>query len=51
MYVYKSMAKLVLQMRHLQIAHPFYKMGLQMNAEKEGAINYAGLQGEHIPDE
>ena len=35
----------------LQIAHLFYKMRLQTNAEKEGAINYAGLQGEHIPDE
>ena len=40
-----------LQMRHWQIAHLFYKMKLQTNAEKEGAINYAGLQGEHIPDE
>ena len=40
-----------LQMRHWQIAHLFYKMRLQTNAEKEGAINYAGLQGEHIPDE
>ena len=26
-------------------------MGSQTNAEKEGAINYVGLQGEHIPDE
>ena len=40
-----------LQMRHWQIAHLFYKMKLQTNAEKEGVINYAGLQGEHIPDE
>ena len=39
-----------LQMRHWQIAHPFYKMELQMNAVKDGRINYAGLQGEHIPD-
>ena len=40
-----------LQMRHWQIAHPFYKMGLHTNAAKDGVINYAGLQGEHIPDE
>ena len=39
-----------LQMRHWQIAHPFYKMGLHTNAAKDGVINYAGLQGEHIPD-
>ena len=40
-----------LQMRHRQIAHPFHEMELQMNAVKDGGINYAGLQGEHIPDE
>ena len=39
-----------LQMRHWQIAHPFYKMELQMNTVKDGGINYAGLQGERIPD-
>ena len=49
MYV-KAWRNQGLQMRHWQIAHPFYKMRLQTNAEKEGAINYAGLQGEHIPD-
>ena len=50
MYV-KAWRNQWLQMRHRQIAHPFYKMELQMNTVKDGGINYAGLQGEHIPDE
>ena len=49
MYV-KAWQNQGLQMRHWQIAHPFYKMELETNAVKDGVINYAGLQGEHIPN-
>ena len=51
MYVYKSVAKSKgLQMRYWQVAHLFHKIKFQTNAEKEGAMNHAGLQSELIPD-
>ena len=40
-----------LQMRPWQVVHLFYKMRFQTNAEKEGAMNHAGLQSKLIPDE
>ena len=47
MYV-KAWQNQGLQMRHWQIAHPFYKMKLQTNAEKEGAINYVSRNGRSV---
>ena len=38
-------------MRPWQVVHLFYKMRFQTNAEKESAMNHAGLQSKLIPDE
>ena len=35
----------------LTVVHLFYKIKFQTNAEKEGAMNRAGLQSKLIPDE
>ncbi|MFR5822824.1 MAG: hypothetical protein ACLUE5_02640 [Dysosmobacter sp.] len=52
MYVYKSVAETKgLQMRHWQAVHLFDTMEFQINAEKEGVMNHAGLQSKLIPDE
>ena len=40
-----------LQMRHWQVVHLFDKIEFQINAEKEGAMNHAGVQSKLIPDE
>ena len=47
MYV-KAWQNQGLQMRHWQIEYPFYKMKLQTNAEKEGAINYVSRNGRSV---
>ena len=35
----------------LSVVRLFYKIKFQTNAEKEGAMNHAGLQSKFIPDE
>lgn len=52
MYVYKSALQNDRSANAtLTVVHLFYKIEFQTNAEKEGAMNHAGVQSKLIPDE